>query len=156
MPPAVVGEILLTQMRLAQIVIVEMLHVSVAPVTMYSTTRLCTVVRRPSVHVEYGNKVPRLAVRLSDDRGAEPAEGEQGGGVDGDGDCDWLRVTFWMGMGMGSWVLVWGGCDRSMYLLQSYLKTVSLIAKGVREVVFLGGVKEGGMGKEVACVMVGI
>ena len=57
-----------------------------------------------------------------------------------------------MGMGMRSWVWVWGGCDRSMYLLQSYLKTASLIAKGVREVVFLGGVKEGGFWKEVAYV----
>ena len=58
-PPAVVGEILPIQTRLAQIVILEMLHVRVSPAR--RRTRQFALHHGPSARVKYSNKVCGLA-----------------------------------------------------------------------------------------------
>ena len=159
-PPAVVGEILPTQTRLAQIV--EMIHVASL---LHDDVLDDSPLRRgaPSAHVKYGSKVSVLAgdfllgrasaalSRLGESEVVELMATVIANLVEG----EILQLAHEDGHAHGEL----GGAagmgrvrqeEWNMYLRKSYLKTASLMAKGARAAVVLGGVKEGEMWKEVA------
>ena len=148
--------ILPTQMRLAQIV--EMIHVASL---LHDDVIDESPLRRgaPSAHVAFGNKFSILGgdfllgrasaalsrlgsvevVELISSVIANLVEGEilQMKSVHGRDESEQVRPT----LGKENW---------NIYLRKTYLKSASLIAKGSRAAVVLGGCKEGEIWKEVA------
>ncbi|KAF8522830.1 terpenoid synthase [Gautieria morchelliformis] len=166
--PMLEGQILPTQIRLAQIV--EMIHVASL---LHDDVLDESPLRRgaPSAHVRYGNKLSVLAgdfllgrasaslSRLGDSEVVELiatvvanlVEGEvmQINRVHGDE----LRRMDGVSRDSARSSVDAGSVrqeDWSIYLKKSYLKTASLMAKSARAAVILGGVLEGEVWKEVA------
>ena len=166
--PMVVGQILPTQTRLAQIV--EMIHVASL---LHDDVLDDSPLRRgaPSAHVKYGNKLSVLAgdfllgrasaslSRLGDSEVVELIASVIANLVEGeilqikDVHGDQLRAMDAVSQEPPRSSMDSGRVrqeDWSMYLKKSYLKTASLMAKGARAAVILGGVREGEVWKEVA------
>lgn len=166
--PTVEGQILPTQTRLAQIV--EMIHVASL---LHDDVLDESPLRRgaPSAHVKYGNKLAVLAgdfllgrasaslSRLGDSEVVELIASVLANLVEGeilqikDLHADQLRAIDDVPREPARSSTDSGRVrqeDWSIYLKKSYLKTASLMAKGARAAVILGGVKEGEVWKEVA------
>lgn len=165
--PMLAGQILPTQIRLAQIV--EMIHVASL---LHDDVLDDSPLRRgaPSAHIKFGNKLSVLAgdfllgrastslSRLGDIEVVELISAVISNLVEGEilqiKDVTSDRLPAVDVSAQPTLPSIKNGRvrqeDWSMYLKKSYLKTASLMAKGARAAVVLGGVQEGELWKEVA------
>lgn len=156
--PAVADMILPTQKRLAQVV--EMIHVASL---LHDDVLDESQLRRsaPSAPAKYGNKLSVLAgdfllgrasaclSRLGDNEVVELIAGVIANLVEGE-ILQIKDITAGIVPETRSTPRSVRQEDWSIYLKKSYLKTASLMAKGARAAVILGGVREGEIWKEVA------